>query len=679
MKKNKCNINNLDCANCAREIEEGLNKNPKLKNVIVNFSTSKITYESDEDVTLKEINELVKKIEPDAFVSTNNEERQIKEYHFSFLIIGTLLGVIGIYFELPFYLNNILVLMSYGILLYKPFINAFKTFIKNKSINENALIVISCVGAYLINQTMEGIMVLFLYILGKILEEKAINNTRKSIKDLLDIKQDYANIKTNDKLVKIDVEDILINDILVVKKGERIPVDGTVVNGNTKLDTSALTGESELVNVKEGSNVLSGSINTDNLIEIKVTSLFKDSTVSRILELVEEATDKKATTETFIAKASKIYTPIVIGLAVMVTAFLPLFTDVNYTESIYRGLTFLVISCPCAIAISVPLSYFTGIGVSSKNGILIKGSNYLDSISHLNKIVFDKTGTLTTGTFEVTDIKLFDDKYTISEIINILVKGESFSNHPIAKSIMKLTDKNIDASDVKNYKEIEGQGIAFSIGDKNIKIGTIKACQCDEDTNLHLNIDGKHVASIAINDGIKDSAFDSIKVLKKLGIRTYMFTGDKKDIALEIGERLGIDDIKYEMLPTDKYHEYEKISKNAKVAFVGDGINDAPVLKRADIGISMGGVGSSSAIEASDIVIMTDDLTKIPKAISISKYTNYIIKQNLLFAISVKVVVLLLSVVGIASMWSAVFADTGVTLLTILNTLRIMKKYRQKV
>ena len=676
MNRYKCNINNLDCANCAREIEEELNKNEKLKNVVVNFSTSKISYESKYDISLKEINNLVKKVEPDVSITPIEEIKHNKEYPVYIFIAGILFGILGLFINLPFYFNELLIIISYIIFLYRPSINAFKTLIKNKTINENALIAISCIGAYLIGEITEGLAVVSLYILGKLLEEKAINNTRKSINDLINIKQDYANKKINNELIKIDVYDILVNDILVVKKGEKIPVDGIVVKGNTTLDTSALTGESELIEVKIKTKVLSGSINTGDVITIQATNLYKDSTVSKILDLVEEATDKKAKTETFISKFSKIYTPIVIVLAFLITILFPLFTDLSLNESIYRGLTFLVISCPCAIAISVPLSYFAGIGISSKNGILIKGSNYLDSLSNLNKIVFDKTGTLTTGTFEVTNIKSFDNKYSVDDIIDILVKGESLSNHPIAQSIMKLTDKKVNSKDVKNYKEIEGVGISFSLNKQNIKIGNIKKCKYNEDMVIHLHIDDKHIASITINDGIKREAFETIKQFKKLKIKTFMFTGDKKDVALEIGKKLGINEIKYEMLPTDKYYEYERIDKgNTKVAFVGDGINDAPVLKRADIGISMGKIGSASAIEASDIVIMTDDLTKIPKAIEISKYTKNIIIQNIVFALSIKVIVLLLSVLGYATIWFAVFADTGVTLLTILNTLRIMKKY----
>ena len=676
MKKYKYNINNLDCANCAREIEEQLNKNKDFKNAIVNFNTKKISYTSEKEYTIKELNDIIKKIEPDAFIS--EEEIKIKkQYHLKVLIIAIIILLLGYFLQIPKYLKITMYLISYTLLLYRTTINAIKLLIKSKTINENALITISSLGALLIGEVNEGAMVITLYTIGKLLEEKSINNSRKSIKDLIDIKQPIANKKENNQIISIPVEQIKINDLLVVKKGEKIPVDSIVIKGTTLLDTSALTGESELVEIKEQDQVLSGSINQGKIIEIKAQKTFEDSTVAKILELLESATDKKTKTETTISKISKIYTPTVIILALLVIFLLPLF-QIPFQESIYRGLTFLVISCPCAIAISVPLSYFTGIGVSSKNGILVKGSNYLDNLSNTKNIIFDKTGTLTNATFEVTEIKVLDKNYTKEQIIDILVKGESLSNHPIATSIIKLKKDKINNKDIKNFQEIEGKGITFELNNKKIAIGNKKLCNCEEETTLHLNIDNKHIASITINDGIKQGAKKTIEDLKKLNIKTYMFTGDKKQIALEIGKKLDIDEIKYEMLPTDKFENYEKVAKNQEITiFVGDGINDAPVLKRSDIGISMGNIGTDSAIEASDIVIMKDDLEKIPLAINISKYTKHIIKQNLIFAITVKLLILLLSIFGLANMWFAVFADTGVTLLTIINTLRIIKKYQK--
>ncbi|MGN1374773.1 MAG: heavy metal translocating P-type ATPase [Bacilli bacterium] len=676
MKKYKYNINNLDCAACAREIEEMLNKHEDFSNATVNFNTCKIAYESNKEYSLEELNDLVRRVEPECFITLEEKDTR-KEFSLRFLVLALAIGLSGYFLPLPKVIKTILYLISYSMLLYRTTINALKLLFKGNGINENALMTISCLGALALGEVLEGMMVIALYTIGKILEEKAINNSRKSIKDLLDIKEPYVNLKVRDKIDQIRVEDVKLNDILVVIKGEKIPVDGVVVKGSSLLDTSALTGEADLDNVTVKSNVISGSINMGEVIEIKATKTYDNSTVSKVLELLDSATDKKTKTETLVSKISKIYTPSVIIMAILIMIFLPIFTDATIKESIYRGLTFLVISCPCAIAISIPLSYFTGIGVSSKKGILIKGSNYLDNLSNTSSVIFDKTGTLTNGTFNVSKIEIEDSRYNYDEIIDILIKGESFSNHPIAKSILKLKSTKVDNSDVRDFREIEGLGITFKLGDKNIFIGNKRLCSCNHECMLHLNINGSHVASISIDDGIKDSAKETISKLKSYGIKTYMFTGDRKENALVIGHTLGIDEIKYEMLPQDKFSNYDSVSKDNKITiFVGDGINDAPVLKRADIGISMGNVGSDIAIEASDIVLMSDEIDRIPLAIDISKYTKCIIKENLIFALSVKAIILLISVFGLANMWLAVFGDTGVTLLTILNTLRIMKKYR---
>ena len=677
MKKYKYNINNLDCANCAREVLESLNENKDFKNVIVNFNTKKLIYESDKEFTLPELNKLVKEVEPDAFI-TDEEVNIKKEYHFSILVVRVIIGLIGYFVKMPTYLKWILYVISYSMLLYRCIINSLKLLIKSKTINENLLITVSCLGALALKNVLEGIMVITLYTIGKILEEKAINNSRNSIKDLMDLTDKTVNIKVGKEVKNILVEDVKVGDILLVKKGEKIGVDGIIKSGTSSIDSSMLTGESEPVFIKEGDKVLSGSINLGDVILVRATSTFEDSTVSKILEMLESATDKKTKTETIVSKGSKIYTPVVLVLSILVMIVLPLF-GVNLSSSIYRGLTFLVISCPCAIAISVPLSYFTGIGVCSKNGILVKGSNYLDSLSSAKNIIFDKTGTLTNGTFKVTSIDIKDEEktneYNKDDIMEILLMGESLSDHPIAKSIMSTSGKFVDNSRVENYKEISGKGITFLLDGKQVSIGNNKIDECTETASIHMHINGKHVASIFINDGIKENTSSVIKSLQKNDIKTYMFTGDKKDVALEIGGMLGIDEIKYEMLPTDKFKAYESVEKSGLTIFVGDGINDAPVLKRSSVGISMGSVGSDQAIEASDIVILNDELEKIPLGISISKYTKHIIKENLIFAIGVKAVILVLSVLGLASMWLAVFADTGVTLLTILNTLRIIKKF----
>ena len=679
LKKYKYRLNNLDCANCANKIEERLKKESNLSDVVVNFSSLTLSFMSNDDIKIEDISNIVTKIEPEVVVTKIDEEAKEtkKNYNLIRLIIGVIIALLGLYVNFNNeIINKILIISSYVILLYRTFKVAFKMLIKSHTINENALITISAIGAYFVDKQMEGLMVIILYEIGKILEEKAVNNSRNSIKDLMNIKQDFANKVVGDKTKVINVEDVKINDILIIKKGEKIPVDGIVIEGETKLNLFSLTGESDLVNKKENDEVLSGSINEGKVIKIKATKLFNDSTVSKILSLIEDATDKKSKTETFVAKMAKYYTPIVLIISVITFICFILFTDLTTYESIYRALVFLVISCPCAIAISVPLSYFTGIGVSSKNGILVKGSNYLDLLSRVNKIVFDKTGTLTSGAFVVTSFNLLDNSYSEDYILKLYALGENLSNHPIAKSIMNYV--NIDVNEkVKNHKEIEGLGVSYTYDDKKIKIGNNKMFDIKDDgsLNIYLSIDDKIVSSLTINDGIKEGVENTLNELSKKSIETYMFTGDSKENALSISEKLNIDKVYYELLPTEKYEKLEELLNDKDVvAFIGDGINDAPSLKRADIGISMGSIGSSSAIEASDIVIMDDDISKINKAISISNKVKRIIKENLVFSIGVKILILVLSAIGIANMWQAVFADVGVTIISILNTLRIMKK-----
>ena len=679
LKKYKYRLNNLDCANCANKIEERLKKENNLSDVVVNFSSLTLSFMSNDDIKIEDISNIVTKIEPEVVVTKTDEEAKEtkKNYNLIRLIFGIIIALLGLYVNFNNeIINKILIIASYVILLYRTFKVAFKMLIKSHTINENALITISAIGAYFVDKQMEGLMVITLYEIGKILEEKAVNNSRNSIKDLMNIKQDFANKVVGDKTKVINVEDVKINDILIIKKGEKIPVDGIVIEGETKLNLFSLTGESDLVNKKEKDEVLSGSINEEKVIKIKATKLFNDSTVSKILSLIEDATDKKSKTETFVAKMAKYYTQIVLIISVITFICFILFTDLTTYESIYRALVFLVISCPCAIAISVPLSYFTGIGVSSKNGILVKGSNYLDLLSRVNKIVFDKTGTLTSGAFNVTSFNLLDSSYSEDYILKLYALGENLSNHPIAKSIMNYV--NIDVNEkVKNHKEIEGLGVSYTYDDKKIKIGNNKMFDIKDDgsLNIYLSIDNKIVSSLTINDGIKEGVENTLSELSKKGIETYMFTGDSKENALSISEKLNIDKVYYELLPTEKYEKLEELLNDKDiVAFIGDGINDAPSLKRADIGISMGSIGSSSAIEASDIVIMDDDISKINKAISISNKVKRIIKENLVFSIGVKILILVLSAIGIANMWQAVFADVGVTIISILNTLRIMKK-----
>ena len=688
MKSYKFLLQNLDCANCAKKIEDKIASKPEYKEVVVNFSTLTLSFKTDKEKGVEEdIKKIVKAIEPDTVV-ISKDKKQIEQVQRNNKDIIRLFAGLAIYglsvlLKQQIIISYVLLVISAITLLYRTAIKAYKQ-LKGKILDENTLIIVSVIGACLVGKTMEGIMVITLYEIGKILEARAVNKTRKSISSLMDIKPEYANLKINEEIKQVSPEEVKIGDLIVIKTGEKIPLDGEIISGNAKINNSALTGESRLIDSSVGDKVLSGGIVSEGLIEIKVEKTYENSTVAQILNLVENATDKKAKTETTVSKLAKIYTPVVFVLAILVAVFMPLVVkNVTYSDSIYKALTFLVISCPCSIAISVPLSYFSGIGKASKRGILVKGSDYLDGFKDIGEVIFDKTGTITTGNFNVSKIQAFTDEYSENDVLELFAIGESFSNHPIAKSIITKFEKDIDASKVKEYKEISGKGIEYQIDGKKIKIGnknfageqTIKEDKTG--TNLYLNVDGKTVGSIILSDEIKPDAKVAIEKLNKLGIITKMFTGDSKEIALEIAKQVGIAKVEYEMLPQDKYSKLEEEingnKTNKKISFVGDGINDSPVLARADIGISMGGIGSSSAIEASDVVIMTDELLKITEGIQISKKTNRIIKQNLIFAIGVKILVLLLSILGVATMWQAVFADVGTTLITILNTIRILK------
>ncbi len=686
MKNYKYILEGLDCASCAKKVEDKIASTDGYEDVTVNFSTLKLSFKTNKNNPKKEIIEIVKALEPDVNVvdmEESNKKKDSKEsFHIARIIIGILIYFLGTKLNFNTNIQIVLIIVSIIILLSRTMKKAFMQ-IRKGVLDENALITISVIGACLVNKVMEGVMVITLYEIGKILESKAISKTRKSISDLMNIKPEYANLKNGEEYQQVNPEEVNVGDIILVKTGEKIPLDGIVLKGEAELDNSALTGESAFVKVKEKSKVLSGAINVQGILEIKVEKNYENSTVSQILNLVENATDKKAKTETFVAKAAKIYTPIVLGLALLVAIFMPiLIKGSTYYDSIYKALIFLVISCPCSIAISVPLSYFSGIGKASKKGILIKGSDYLDGIKDIGQILFDKTGTITTGKFKVSKIKTYNGKYSENEILNYFAMGESFSNHPLAKSILEMVNDEIDTTKVKDFEEISGKGLKYTYNNMKIKIGNAEFVDSKEKidekgTILYLKIEDEITGGIVLTDEIKSDAKETIKQLKELGIKTKMLTGDKKEVATRIAKEVNIDEVNSEMLPQDKYNELEKVLDNniteKKVAYVGDGINDSPVLARADIGISMGGIGSNSAIEASDMVIMTDELKKIIEAIQISKKTNRIIKENLIFSIGVKILILLLNILGIADMWEAVFADVGTTLITIFNTIRILK------
>lgn len=694
MKNYRYILKDLDCADCAKKIEDKLSSIDGYENVTVNFSTCKLSLQAKETNNEKEfkkkLEKIINQVEPDVILLDEKEKVEEAERGTKDIIrlfIGVFVYLIGTYLALGLMAEISITVISLAILLYRIAKKAYKQIVKNHVLDENTLITISSIGACFVGKSMEGIMVIVLYEIGKILEAKAVSKTRKSISDLMDIKPEYANLKQGEKTIEVNPEEVKIGDVILIKTGEKIPLDGIVIKGEAEVDNSALTGESKLVKVTENSKVLSGGINVQGLLEVKVEKTYENSTVSQILNLVENATDKKAKTETFVAKAAKIYTPVVLLFAVLVVVFMPmLYAGISYSESVYKALIFLVIACPCSIAISVPLSYFSGIGKASKKGILIKGSDYLDGLKDVGQILFDKTGTITTGSFTVSKVNILDKTFTEEEILKYFAMGESYSNHPIAKSILKKYGKEVEREDkeqISNFQEIAGKGLEYQYKENNIKIGNgslvgLEKQEEKEDigTILYLKIDEKIVGSILLEDEIKEDSKQTMQKLSKLGIKTEMLTGDKKEIATKIAKEVGINHVKAEMLPQDKYKELENILQqtNKKVAYVGDGINDSPVLARADIGISMGGIGSSSAIEASDVVIMTDELGKIVDAIEISKKTNKIIKENLIFSIGVKLLIFAFSLLGIADMWEAVFADVGTTLITIFNTLRILKK-----
>lgn len=669
-------LSGLDCANCANKIEIKLNEHKDIDKAIVNFNKLIITvYSNKSDFNVDEVKKIVNEIEPDVCVISNMEDdkknkngigRELVE-----LIVGIVLFLISMIIKNNI-INEVLLVVAYIILLRVVFVKAIKLLMKGR-IDENLLVTISCIGAYFTDNIHEGLMVIVLYNIGKILEKIAVNNSRKSIKELMNIKPEYANKMVHDEVVRVSPEELEIGDIIVIKNGEKVPVDAVVIEGSSKMNTAMITGESKLLTVGENDKILSGMINTSSVLKVRVSNTYEDSTVAKILSLLDEATDKKAKTETFVSKAAKIYTPVVLVLSLLTFLLLPLFSSINYSESLYRALVFLVVACPCAIVISVPLSYFSGIGKASKLGILIKGSDYLDTISDIDTIVFDKTGTLTTGEFRDYELVILDDKYKKTEIEKYYVTGESLSNHPIAKSIINLFG-NSKYKDIFDYTEVSGKGISYKYLDDMVKIGSSSYCLSQElDDAIYLNINDKNIAKLYLKDSLKKESKSVVKRLQEMGKKVKMYTGDNKEIADDIAKKLNIDEYNYGLLPQDKYKLLERDLVHDNVMFIGDGINDAPTLAKSTIGVSLGGVGSDAAIESADIVIMNDDLTKLITCINVSKYTRKIIKQNLLFAILVKILVLVLSFLGIASMWQAVFADTGVTLITIINTTRILK------
>lgn len=584
------------------------------------------------------------------------------------------------------WINNGIFIVSYIIVGFEILRKAIRNIFKGKVFDENFLMSIATIGAFAIGEFPEAVAVMLFYQVGELFQSYAVDKSRKSIANLMDIRPDYANVYRNGKLEKVNPDEVKIGETIVIKPGEKVPLDGRIVEGKTTLDMKALTGEALPKEVIEGEEILSGCINLNGTIKVEVTKEFGESTVSKILDLVENASSKKAKSENFITKFARYYTPIVVIIAVILAILPPLLIKgANFQDWLYRALSFLVVSCPCALVISIPLSFFGGIGGASKMGILVKGSNYLEALSNTEIVVFDKTGTLTEGVFEVQKVEPIG--VSKDELLKIAAYSENYSNHPISKSVKKAYGKEIDEKQIVNSQELSGRGIEAKIGEQNVLVGNEKLMnekkigftKCDDvGTILYVAIEGKYAGYILIADKIKEDSKKTIAELKKNNIkRTIMLTGDRKEVGEAVAKEIGLDKVYTELLPDGKVAKVEELlktkSEKGKLAFVGDGINDAPVLALADIGIAMGGLGADSAIEAADVVIMTDEPSKILNAIKLSKKTMRIVKENIIFAIGVKVAVLILTAIGLSSMWQAVFADVGVSVIAILNALRALR------
>ena len=715
MKSNECmlSIEGLDCPNCAAKVERKINTLEGIKEATVDFLGKKIVVLADE-ISENELVELIQtevdKIEDGVKVfvpkvqageSSSEEEDtgKIKKK----LLIGGILFVLGIFVPKTLFIPKLAVfLVSYLVIGGNVLLSAFKNILNGQVFDENFLMAIATIGAFAIGEYPEGVAVMLFYQLGELLQGIAVNNSRKSIVSLMDIRPDYANIKVGEGIKKVSPEEIKVGEIIVVKPGEKVPLDGKIVKGVSTFDTSALTGESLPREAKAGDDVLSGFINKNGLIEIQVAKVFSESTVSKILYLMENAGSKKSKTENFITKFARYYTPAVVITALIVAIFPPLLIQgATFSDWIYRALIFLVVSCPCALVISIPLGFFGGIGGASRHGILIKGTNYLEVLNDLESVVMDKTGTLTKGIFKVTEvnaennIKINDFENNKTELTKpLLLKYaahiEKFSNHPIAQSIVAEYENSVSKVDenvVKDFEEISGFGIKVNINNHqflagNSKLMNLENITFDKKENLgtaiYLAADGKYIGNILISDEVKEDSARAIKGMKENGVKEIvMLTGDNETIGKNIAKKLGIDKVFTELLPDEKVEKLEEIykskSEKGKVAFVGDGINDAPVLARADLGIAMGGAGSDAAIEAADVVIMNDEPSKIVTAIKIAKKTKEIVWQNITIAFAVKIVVMALGLFGDATMWEAVFADVGVALLAVLNATRVLR------
>ena len=698
-------LGGLNCAHCAEVMNNKVSSLEGIKSCHMNFVNKKLSVEIDstnEDKIIKTIIDIINDTEPglDIQVESNNKENKTEiktkkvekdnsKYNLFKIIVGALVFLFAFYQEATGVENKyslIIFLVSYlligGDVLYK----ALRNITKGRVFDENFLMSIATIGAITIGEPSEAVGVMLFYKVGEYLQELAVGKSRRSISELMEIRPDVANLKIGNSIKVVNPEDVEIGDYIVVKPGEKVPLDGIVVEGNSMVDTSALTGESILRTVNKGDDLLSGFINKNSLLTVQVTKDFSESTVSKILDMVENASSKKSKTENFISVFSRYYTPIVVLLAALIAILPPIFMEgALFSDWLHRGLIFLVVSCPCALVLSIPLSYFSGIGVASKHGILIKGSNYLEALRYVDTVVFDKTGTLTEGVFDVVKVSpmgISEDK--LMELASI---AETNSNHPIAKSILKYYNKEIDLNKIEEYEEIAAHGIKVKYENNYILAGNEKLMKANN-IKVEKNIEVGTVVYIAVNnqfkgyiviaDKIKSDSEEAIKEIKAQGIKeTVMLTGDNKEVADSVAKKLKLDKVFSNLLPNEKVEKIEELyinrNEKEKIAFVGDGINDAPVLARADVGIAMGGLGSDAAIEAADVVIMTDEPSKIAEGIKISKKTYKIVWQNIIFALGIKVIVMILGAAGMASMWEAVFADVGVALIAVLNAMRIMK------
>jgi len=692
----KYKLKNLDCASCAAKLEDNLQKLDGVKFVSVNFANLTLTIDTD---SLDRVKEKIREIEPEVLVqeiksATNEEESELAENKIAIIkaLLGLFLLIIGLLFKdtlhaTPFHVAEYAIfIIAYLVVGWGVLASAIKNIIKGQVFNEHFLMAVATLGAFAIHAMPEAVSVMLFYVTGELFQDIAVGRSRKSIKSLLEIKPDYANLKSGLEIVRVSPEEVKIGDVIVVKPGEKVPLDGTILDGTSFVDTAALTGESVPRKVKEKDAVLSGMINQTGLITIKVTKPFSESSISKIMELVENATSKKAQTEKFITTFAKYYTPVVVVGALLLAVLPPLlFAGQTFSDWIYRALVVLVVSCPCALVISIPLGYFGGIGMASRKGILVKGSNFLDALTQVKTVVFDKTGTLTKGEFKVSEV-VTSNGFSKEEILEYAAYAEANSNHPVAQSITIAYQGKIENHRITKTEEISGHGMKAIVDGKTILAGNDKmlhkenvehsACQVDG-TVVHIAIDRVYAGYIIISDSLKDDAIEAIENLKAKNIQTVMLTGDNQFAAAAFAKKLNIDKYFYELLPEDKVKHIEQLikeNKGGKVAFVGDGINDAPVIARADVGIAMGALGSDAAIETADVVLMTDSPSKVALSIDVAKTTRNIVWQNIYFAMGVKLIFIVLGVFGVATMWEAVFGDMGVALIAVFNAIRILRK-----